>query len=207
MAGSTPLVLVQFDEAVAGPDGQSYVVRACGRVMDDGTGRWEGWLEFTPADGGEASRTGQETTQPNVTDLRYWATGLTRAYLEGALRRALEPPPRDLRTDRRIEATPAYEGPAPHRSVARTAGGGRMSPIAVLNPFAVYAQGESVLRKELSALDAGHLRNIVRAYGLAGAREDELDTAAEPVLVETIVAGVRRETRPGTDEESLETRS
>ena len=203
MAGSTPLVLVQFDEAVAGPDGQSYVVRACGRVMDDGTGRWEGWLEFTPTDGGEPCRTGQETTQPNVSDLRYWATGLTRAYLDGALRRALAPAVRDLRTDRYVDATPAYEGPAPHRGVARTAGGGRMSPRAVLNPFAVYAQGEHVLRQELSALDAGHLRNIINAYGLAGARDENVDAAAEPALVEMIVRGVKGEARQEGGERGL----
>ena len=31
----------------------------------------------------------RETTQPNLTDLNYWATGLTPVYLEGALARAL----------------------------------------------------------------------------------------------------------------------
>ena len=206
MAGSAPLVLVQFDEAVAGPDGRSYLVRTCGRVMDDATGRWEGWLEFTPEDGGDTSRTGQETTQPNVTDLRYWATGLTRAYLEGALRRALAPPPKDLRTDRRVHATPAYDAPAPHRSVARTAGGGRTSARAVLDPFAVYAQGEHVLRQELSALDAGHLRNIINAHALAGARVEELDGMTEPALVETIVSGVRRAGREGADQQGRDAR-
>lgn len=201
MAGSTPLVLVQFDETIGGPDGRPYVARACGRVMDDGTGRWEAWLEFTPSGGGEARRTGQETTQPNLTDLRYWATGLTRAYLDGALRRALAPAPRDVRANRRVDAGPPYEGPAPLRSVARTAGGGRMSRRAVLNPFAVHAQGEAVLRKELSALDAGHLRNIIQFYDLGG--QSDLRALSEPALIELIVRGVRGEARQGGGEQGL----
>ena len=41
----------------------------------------------------DAVRSGRETTQPNLTDLEYWAQGLTPVYLEGALRRALEPAP------------------------------------------------------------------------------------------------------------------
>jgi hypothetical protein len=52
---------------------------------------WEGWIEFEPSDGGAAIRTPRETTQPNLKDLEYWATGLTEAYLEGALVRALDP--------------------------------------------------------------------------------------------------------------------
>ena len=38
---------------------------------------------------GETLRSFRETTQPNLTDLRYWATGLTPVYLEGALERIL----------------------------------------------------------------------------------------------------------------------
>src|SRR5262245_1530581 len=38
-------------------------------------------------------QTARETTQPNLADLEYWATGLTPIYLEGALNRALDEPP------------------------------------------------------------------------------------------------------------------
>ena len=199
MAGSTPLVLVQFDETVPGPDGRSYVVSACGRVMDDGTGRWEGWLEFTPTDGGAAFRSGQETTQPNVTDLRYWASGLSLAYLDGALRRVLSPPV--VRTERRVDATPAYEGPAPHRTIARTSGRGGVAPRAVLDPFAVYLQGEDVLRQELSALDAGHLRNILGGYDLAP--HVDIRALSEPELVALIVQRVKGEMSARSGEQGL----
>lgn len=79
-------VLVQFDTTVAGSDGQGHVARVCGREAEDG--RWEGWIEFEPQDGGSVLRTPRETTQPNRTDLHYWATGLTPIYLAGALERA-----------------------------------------------------------------------------------------------------------------------
>ena len=41
-------VLVTFAEPVAGPDGETYVARACGSEMDDG--RWQGWIEFVALD-------------------------------------------------------------------------------------------------------------------------------------------------------------
>ena len=67
-------------------DGSKYKVRVLGFVRNDG--KWEGRLEFH--DGSDkAVTTGQETTQPNLTDLQYWATGLEKIYLEGALQRAL----------------------------------------------------------------------------------------------------------------------
>jgi hypothetical protein len=68
----------------------------------------------------------------------------------------------------------------------------------VLDPFAVYAQGEDVLRGELRALSADHLRSIVREYDLAGG-EPPL-TATEAELATLIVTSVRnRQTRsPGS---------
>jgi hypothetical protein len=61
---------------------------------------------------------------------------------------------------------------------------------AVLDPFSVGAKGETLLRSELGALRAWHLRNIVRAYALAPA-EIDLEALSEPELVELIVAAVR----------------
>ncbi len=56
---------------------------------DPGPGdEWIGWIVFHPVRGGPPLRTERETTQPNLEDLRYWASGLTYAYLEGALDRA-----------------------------------------------------------------------------------------------------------------------
>ncbi len=82
-------VLLTYQALLTGRDGRVYTAQACGRERDGGT--WEGWLEFGPADGSDAVRSGRETTQPNLVDLEYWATGLTPVYLEGALQRALTP--------------------------------------------------------------------------------------------------------------------
>lgn len=79
-------VLIEFVNQLTGRDGTTYEARACARERDDGL--WEGWVEFVPDGGGDAIRTGRETTQPNEADVRYWASGLTGAYLEGALTRA-----------------------------------------------------------------------------------------------------------------------
>lgn len=102
-------VVHTFSEVIRTTDGASYTVTACGRERSDGT--WEGWLEFGSDDTRPVLRTRRETTQPNLTDLRYWATGLTPVYLEGALARALEVPPRAGSTA--IPGTPAYDSPAP----------------------------------------------------------------------------------------------
>ena len=85
-------VLVQFAEPLNTSDGWKYLAQACG--APNASGLWEGWIEFVPANGGPALRSGRETTQPNKTDAEYWATGLTTIYLEGALARALNPPAR-----------------------------------------------------------------------------------------------------------------
>ncbi|HJR40940.1 MAG TPA: hypothetical protein VJ812_02575, partial [Gemmatimonadaceae bacterium] len=53
---------------------------------------------------------------------------------------------------------------------------------------AVYLQGEHVLRQELSALSADHLRHILRAYMPGSTDVDEL---IEPELRERIVALAR----------------
>lgn len=83
-------VLVRFTTPVKSEDGELYSPQACGGVADDGL--WNGWIVFTSESTGKVVRTGRETTQPNRTDLLYWAKGLTEVYLEGALERALDAP-------------------------------------------------------------------------------------------------------------------
>lgn len=102
-------VLVQLDSPVSDKAGNAYVARICGREEEDKL--WEGWIEFDPQDGGPVLRTPRETEQPNRADLEYWATGLTVAYLEGALERAHHPKTPDLRL-RTVDARPAYDRPA-----------------------------------------------------------------------------------------------
>ena len=174
-------VLVDFDAAFPGSDGATYAPRVCARMTDDG--RWEGWLEFSDLDTGAVVRSERETTQPTRDDVMYWATGLTRVYLEGALARTLAPVKRPQ--PMRVVSEPSFDRPAPHAVPADVA----PAPRAVLDPFEVYAQGESVLRQELSALDLDHLRAIVQAYRLDGGVGAE--TRVPHVMVEYIMAEVR----------------
>lgn len=179
-------VLLEFDTPVTAENGRSYTARACGDEMHDGG--WQGWIEFLPVGDGEPVRSGRETTQPNREDTVYWATGLTPVFLEGSLRRALNPlvrpPARDV--------MPAiFDTPAPNSRVAPPNGD------AVLNPFSVYRKGEPLLRRQLSALSGWHLVNIITRYGLSD-RDPALLAATEPAdLVEVIIEGVRdRALRP-----------
>ena len=82
-----PEVLVQFDEPMSDSDGAMYYAQAAGRQREDGL--WEGWLEFIGmSENARSICSDRETTQPNRADLEYWAQGLSRVYLQGALARA-----------------------------------------------------------------------------------------------------------------------
>ena len=173
-------LLRTFDERITDSSGGRFRPRVCARERDDGT--WEGWLEFAPEDGSPVLRSERETTQPNRVDAEYWAGGLTAVYAQGALARTLEPvqPVRQAELER-----PAYEGPAPSR---RPAVG---DAPAILDPFSVYGRGGGeLLRKELSAFDAWHLRNIAYRYRLLDGRRADLERESKPALVERIVAAV-----------------
>jgi hypothetical protein len=81
-------ILVKFDEPIVAPGGKIYFAQAVGR--ETVRGLWEGWLEFLGVDdASDAIASDRETTQPNRRDTEYWAQGLTKVYLEGALNRAL----------------------------------------------------------------------------------------------------------------------
>ena len=173
-------VVLAFADVLRTTDGTAYSVTACGRERSDGT--WEGWLEFAPDDTtSPVLRSGRETTQPNLADLRYWATGLTPVYLEGALARALKGPPRARLPV--VPRIPAYDSPAPTFEEA--------SAQPVLDPFSVFAKGADLLRQQLFALSARHLRVILRAYHLMGPVEIDLMTLRETELVALILSGVR----------------
>jgi hypothetical protein len=177
--------LLQFAERVIGPDGREYEARACGGPLPGGM--WQGWVEFIPIADGEPVRSGRETTQPNRTDTVYWASGLSAVYLEGALRRALATPSQVpvVPTQPSVFASPA---PAVSPPIA-------VEPSSVLDPFSVYQKGEALLRKQLGALSAWHLVNIVRAYELSDEDARALNRMSAPALIELIVTGVRTELR------------
>lgn len=168
--------LVRFTERIAAEDGTSYVPQACGGIADDGL--WEGWIEFVSPSG--TLRTRRETEQPNRDALVYWAEGLTFAYLEGALDRALAP---------RTAAVPADEPTSSisSRPVSRRSGG--VTAHAILDPFSAYAEGEELLRGQLRALSRDHVVNIIKAYELPVETNKSVSHAA---LIDGVVAAVAR---------------
>ena len=185
-------VFMEFEATVRDESGREYVALACGRECDDG--HWEGWLEFAPLDGGVVVRSARETTQPNRVDTEYWATGLTPIYLEGALRRALEPVEV---VERVLDVEPVYDEPAPTRPIVSASGTRLPRARPVLNPFQVYEQGEDILRGQLNALDAPRLRDLIRAYALGDGDAGELMRVSEAELTDRIITGVRRRMEPG----------
>ena len=191
--------VVRSISAVKTSDGLFYDVRICGRQLADG--RWEGWIEFDPADGSPVLRTPRETTQPRLTDLDYWATGLTPVYLDGALTRAIHAA-HVPQVDYEVPEVPFYGEPAPDPHVTRT-GATPSRGIeacesnefidvdgAVLDPIALYAKGEEALRQKLGLLSANHLRRIARGYQLVPG-DFELESFTQLQLAQLIIAGAR----------------
>jgi hypothetical protein len=175
-------VLVRFTETVRGPGGREYAAQACGGVADDGL--WEGWIEFGSTDG-RLLRTPRETEQPNRGALVYWAEGLSAAYLEGALNRAL--PSTTLRPPVTVTEPSVFASPARPEFAAPT-----IRAHSVLDPFATYAQGEGILRQQLAALSRDHLLTLIDAHQLDVIDgEDEL----KDELIEHIVRAVKRYSR------------
>jgi hypothetical protein len=182
-------VLVTFKEPVTDRTNEQFIARACGGMLDDS--RWQGWIEFVSLDGSGVFRSPRETTQPNFTDITYWATGLTPIYLEGALERTLRPGP--IRTPPALSEVPTFDGPAPtYRPAMADA-----APEALLNPFSVYRKGEMLLRSELMSLADWHLVNIIEAYELSERSPEDLAAAPSSELIEIIINGVRETVATG----------
>jgi hypothetical protein len=98
------VILVKFDEPIRDPAGITYFAQASGRKREDGL--WEGWLEFIGMTESTSFHSGRETTQPNRPDLEYWAQGLSKVYLEGALARAKASTAASQREDLGRESSP-----------------------------------------------------------------------------------------------------
>lgn len=86
-------LLQEFEAPIRDAAGLLYRVFVYGRSRPGDT--WQGWLVFERATDGRRFATDIETTQPNAEAVLYWATGLTDAYFDGALARAMNPRPRD----------------------------------------------------------------------------------------------------------------
>lgn len=78
--------LLEFENPVEDGDGRSWRAGVLGAERADGS--WIGWIRFRDMVGTHVVETDRETSQPNRDALSYWSTGLTYAYLEGALERA-----------------------------------------------------------------------------------------------------------------------
>jgi hypothetical protein len=195
-----PEILVRFTAPTRSESGDLYWSRAVGRKAEDGL--WDGWLEFGREGDEEIVRTERETTQPNRFDLMYWAEGLSDVYLEGALSRALAP------TSKRTGQSPLelQAPPAPpndpraqrngHAEHAARPGNVAVNPRVVLDPYATFAEGEELLRRQLHALSHDHLQNIVEAYHMTDDPGEEWPRrASEDELVERIVETVRASAR------------
>jgi hypothetical protein len=174
--------LAQFDTPIRDRRGHLYQAKACGRQRDDDR-LWEGWLEFENHETGDVLRSSRETTQPNLTDVKYWATGLTPVYLEGALDRIVTAAP--AREAERIPP-PAFDGPA-ERPDAKSSTGRE----GILNPFSVYEKNPDVLAQELTALRGWHLRQIIRDHDLVDEGQVRLEAMTEPELAALIMRRVR----------------
>jgi hypothetical protein len=187
-------VIVRIAASVSGPDGESYTPQVCGRRSEEGS--WEGWIEFVSVAGSRVLRTPRETEQSARDDLAYWATGLSTTYLEGALQRALDAEGHGDRDGVGAPPRPHFPAPAPHApAAAGPARGAPVRPHAVLDPFAVYRQGEETLRRELLALHPQHLRAVLLAYSLTEQDPAEVDGLDRIALAELILAAVRRSLR------------
>jgi hypothetical protein len=181
-------VLVEFENTWQGPDGKEYEARVCGRGREDGL--WEGWLEFTPAGGGETIATERETTQPNREDAVYWARGVTWGYVDGALIRLLKPLPQLTRRET-TGARPAFEQPAIRRRPVTQSDA--LGTRAILNPFEVYRESDTLLRDQLGALDEGQLRNIIREYRITTMEPAQLSKLSREELIALILVAAERQ--------------
>lgn len=78
----------QYATLLDGQDGERYAVRVyAGRRP---RGLWEACFVFIPLSGGNPLVTDRETTQSKRQDVVYWAGGISRLYLQGAVSRAHE---------------------------------------------------------------------------------------------------------------------
>jgi hypothetical protein len=174
-------VLRSFDELIRDDSGD-YHARVVGRLAKDGM--WEGWMEFVPLDGPSAGAliSAVESRQPEREHLKYWASGLSVVYAEGALERARRPP--TVRTH--VIETPASEAPAPRMFTTSPRVGGTES---VLDPFEVGSHSLDILAQELRALGRARLVNMIVAYEMTPRRND-LQQLTDAQLISLIVGSV-----------------
>lgn len=101
----------QHSDYISSAEGRRFVAQVYAAEHDGGT--WEGWCVFFPRKGDDFVVTDRETTQSSFDAVRYWASGLTHRYFEGALGRARaaeadHPLARHASAEARAEEAAAY---------------------------------------------------------------------------------------------------
>ena len=98
----------QYTPVLNAPTGERYVARVY--MARQPGGLWEAWLVFFSLRSGSTLATDRETTQSTREHILYWASGLGRTYLQGALERALDrrPEAQLARRAARAERQEAY---------------------------------------------------------------------------------------------------
>ena len=79
-------MICQLPEPILSSEGAVWIIQ----VWAESNEQWHGWLVVIAADG-RILRTGRETSHPNRSALRLWATGLRSVDLDDALARAFPP--------------------------------------------------------------------------------------------------------------------
>jgi hypothetical protein len=92
----------QYSRIVVDPYGRRYVARVYAARRPDYL--WDGWFVFFPLDDGRPLATDRETTQGSLAHVRYWASGISTVYLDGALERARALLPEAVLARRRAQA-------------------------------------------------------------------------------------------------------
>jgi hypothetical protein len=100
----------QHSDYIASVDGRKYVAQVYAAERGDHT--WEAWCVFFPARGDDFVTGDYETTQNSAESVRYWASGLTHRFFEGALERALSLDSTGRRSSRLDERDRAKEAEA-----------------------------------------------------------------------------------------------
>ena len=142
-------LIADLDYRIMDTAGGEYYVSVAAEVGVDG--RWEAWLEFVPLDDSDVLVTPTETTQATRAAVEHWATTLGQVYVESAFERAL----------------PAVSVAQPPRVVARALPAEvAVMPPADIDPFALMADGKTVLRATLRPLSRSQLMAIISGYSL-----------------------------------------
>lgn len=113
----------QHADFISSADGQQYIAQVFAAERPDHM--WDAWCVFFPAKGDAFVAGDRETTQSTFDSVRYWASGLTHRYFEGALERARRAAERPLARHDQDEASRAAQRAAEAHAYAEAAGDAR----------------------------------------------------------------------------------